>query len=83
MCRVQSNDTKPFVFDIYTVTDIDYKVYVHHGNYSETVGCGLKVVVVIDAYYVYEAKRENRILLTETNSCGLNFINIVTDVQIA
>ena len=35
------------------------KVYVHHRNYSKTVGCGLKVLVVIDAYY--GAKRENKI----------------------
>ena len=51
------------VFVTYTVTDVrdgrTQKVYVHHRNYSKTVGCGLKVLVVIDAYY--GAKRENKI----------------------
>ena len=43
--------------------------YVRHGNYSKTVGCGLKVFVVIDA--CCGATRENKILLTEINFVGL------------
>ena len=68
--------TKRYIleFVIYTVMDVrdgrTQKVYVRHGNYSKTVGRGLKVLVVIDAYY--GAKRENKILLTEINYVGLN-----------
>lgn len=48
----------------------EHKVYVRHRNYSKTVGHGLVLPVVIDAYY--GAKRENKILLTETNYYDIN-----------
>ena len=61
MCNVHGNakNPDPCICHLY-----------RHGNYSKTVRCGLKVLVVIDAYY--RAKRENKILLTEINYVGLN-----------
>ena len=71
MCKVHSNDKKPYPCICHLYCDgRTYKVYVRHRNYPKTVGCGLILLVVINTYY--GAKRENEVLLTETNYFSLN-----------
>ena len=48
----------------------DGRMYVYHGNYSKTVGHGLKPLVVTNA--CYGAKRGNKLLLAEIKYIGLN-----------
>ena len=46
------------------------EVYVCHGNYSKSLGHGLKPLVVTNA--CYGAKRGNKLLFAEINYVGLN-----------